>query len=68
MREVERRSLYFLRFMIEQISVPAGDDQLAKVYWTEQKYLGKWREAIEAEMNFRHSETYRRPTRERYLV
>ena len=26
----------------------------------EQKHIGKWREAIEAEMNIRHSETYRR--------
>ena len=32
------------------------------VLQTEQKYIGKWREAIEAEMNIRHSETYRRPT------
>ena len=29
---------------------------------TEQKYIGKWREAIEAEINIRQSETYRRPT------
>ena len=32
------------------------------VLQTEQKYIGKWREAIEAEMNIRHSETYRRPS------
>ena len=38
------------------------------VLQTEQKYIGKWREAIEAEMNIRHSETYRRPTGARYLV
>ena len=35
---------------------------------TEQKHLGKWREAIEAEMNIRHSEIYRRPSGARYLV
>ena len=35
---------------------------------TEQKNIGKWREAIEAEMNIRHSETYRRPTGARYEV
>ena len=35
---------------------------------SEQKYIGKWREAIEAEMIIRHSETYRRPTGARYLV
>ena len=38
------------------------------VLQTEQNYIGKWREAIEAEMNIRHSETYRRPTGARYLV
>ena len=38
------------------------------VLQTEQKYIGKWREAIEAEINIRHSETYRRPTGARYLV
>ena len=38
------------------------------VLQTEQKYIGKWREAIEAEMNIGHSETYRRPTGARYLV
>ena len=26
------------------------------VLQTEQKYIGKWRDAIEAEMNIRHSE------------
>ena len=31
------------------------------------EYNGKWREAIEAEMNIRHSETYRRTTGARYL-
>ena len=30
------------------------------VLQTEQKHIGKWREAIEAEINIRHSETYRR--------
>ena len=38
------------------------------VLQTEQKCIGKWREAIEAEMNIRHSETYRRSSGERYLV
>ena len=38
------------------------------VLQTEQKYIGKWREAIEAEINIRHIETYRRPTGARYLV
>ena len=37
------------------------------VLQTEQKYIGKWREPIEAEMNIRHSETYRRPSGARYL-
>ena len=27
----------------------------------EQKHIGRWREAIEAEMNIRHGETYRGP-------
>ena len=38
------------------------------VLQTEQKHIGKWREAIEAEMNIRHSETCRRPSGARYLV
>ena len=38
------------------------------VLQTEQKHIGKWREAIEAEMNIRYSETYRRPSGARYLV
>ena len=38
------------------------------VLQTEQKHIGKWREAIEAEMNIRHSETYRRPSGARFLV
>ena len=38
------------------------------VLQTEQKYIGKWRKAIETEMNIRHSETYRRPSAARYLV
>ena len=38
------------------------------VLQTEQKYIGKWREAIEIEMNIRHSETYCRPSGARYLV
>ena len=40
----------------------------AGVSQSEQKYIGRWREAIEAESNIRHSETYRRPTGARYLV
>ena len=35
---------------------------------TERKHIGKWREAIEAEMKIRLSETYRRPSEARYLV
>ena len=38
------------------------------VLQTEQKYIGKWREAIEEEINIRHSEIYRRPSGARYLV
>ena len=38
------------------------------VLQTEQKHIGKWGEAIEAEMNIRHSETYCRPSGARYLV
>ena len=38
------------------------------VLQTEQKHIGKWREAIEAEMNIRHSESYCRPSGARYLV
>ena len=41
---------------------------LPGVLQTEQKYIGKWREAIEAKMNIRHSGTNRRPTGARYLV
>ena len=39
-----------------------------EVLQTEQKHIGRWREAIEAGMNIRHSETYRRPSGARYLV
>ena len=38
------------------------------VFQTDKKYIGKWREAIEAGMNIRHSETYRRPSGARYLL
>ena len=38
------------------------------VLQTEQKHIGNWREAIDAEINIRHSETYRRPSGARYLV
>ena len=34
----------------------------------EQKYIGKWREAIEAEITIRLSETYRRPSGAQFLV
>ena len=29
---------------------------------TEQKYIGKWKEAIEAQMNIRQKKAYRRPS------
>ena len=38
------------------------------VLQTKQKHTGKWREAIEVEMNIRESENYRRPSGARYLV
>ena len=38
------------------------------VLQTEQKHIVKWREAIGAEMNIRHNETYRRPSGAQYLV
>ena len=38
------------------------------VLQTKQKYIGNWRETIEAEMSIRQIETYRRPSRARYLV
>ena len=38
------------------------------VLQAEQKYIGRWREAIEAEMNIRHSETYRRPSEAVYFM
>ena len=50
--------------MVTAISV----EVLPGVLQTEQKHIGRWREAIEAEMNIRHSETYRRPSVARYLV
>ena len=46
------------REMVTAISVKV----FPVVLQTEQKYIGKWREAIETEMNIRHSETYRRPS------
>ena len=45
-----------------------GVEVFPGVLQTEQKYIEKWREAIEAEMNIRHSEAYRKPTGARYLV
>ena len=50
--------------MVTAISV----EMFPGVLQTEQKHIGKWREAIEAEMNIRHSETYRRPSEARYLL
>ena len=50
--------------MVTAISV----EVFPRVLETEQKHIGKWREAIEAEMNIRHSETYRRTSGARYLV
>ena len=50
--------------MVTAISV----EVFAGVLQTEQKYIEKWREAIETEMNIRHSETYCRPSGARYLV
>ena len=50
--------------MITAISV----EVFPGVLQTVQKHIGKWREAIEAEMNIRHSETYRKPSGARYLV
>ena len=38
------------------------------VLQTEQKHIEKWREAIEAEMNIQHSQTYCRSSGARYLV
>ena len=38
------------------------------VLQTENKYIGKWKEAIEAKMNIRHGEIYRRPTGVQNLV
>ena len=43
-------------------------EMVAGVLQTEQKFIGKWREPIEAEMKIRQSKTYRRPSGARYLV
>ena len=50
--------------MVTSISV----DVFPGVLQTEQNHIGKWREAIETEMNIRYSETYCRPSGARYLV
>ena len=42
--------------------------EISRFLQTEQKHIGKWREAIEAEMNTRHSENYRRPSGAQYLL
>ena len=52
------------RAMVTAINV----EVVPGVLQTEQKHKGRWRESIEAEMNIRHSETYRRPSGARYLV
>ena len=38
------------------------------VLQTEQKNIAEWSEAIEAELNIRQSEAYRRPSGARYLL
>ena len=53
---------------IHEIVTAISVEVFPGVLQTEQKHIGKWREAIEAEMNIRHSETYRRPSGARYLV
>ena len=50
--------------MVTAISVEVFPGDLQ----TEQKYIRKWREAIETEINIRHSEIYRRPSGARYLM
>ena len=50
--------------MVKAVSV----EVLPGVLQTEQKYIGKWREAIEAEMNIGQNKAYRRPLGARYLV
>ena len=49
-----------------------ADETIIKVFprvlQTEQKYIGKWKEATEAEMNIRQSKAYHRPSGARYLV
>ena len=50
--------------MVTAISV----EVFSGVLQTEQKHIGKWSEAIEAEMNNRHSETYCRLSGARNLV
>ena len=50
--------------MVTAISV----EVFPRVLQTEQKHIGKWKEAIEAEMNIRQCETYRRASGARYLV
>ena len=50
--------------MVTTISV----EVFPAVLQTEQKHIGNWREAIEAKMNIRHGETYRRPSGAQYLV
>ena len=51
-----------------EMVTPTSVEVFPRVLQTEQKYIGKWREAIEVEMNILQSENYRRPTGARYLV
>ena len=50
--------------MVTSISV----ELFPGVSQTEQKHIGKWREAIEVEMSIMQSETFRRPSGAWYLV
>ena len=61
------KSLSNLEQKHEMVTTISGE-VFPRVLKTEQKYIGKKREAIEAEMSIRHIETYRRPTGARYLV
>ena len=49
--------------MVTAISV-----EVPGILQTEQKYIGKWREVIETEMNIRYSETFCRTSGAQYLV
>ena len=51
-----------------EIVTTISEEVFPGVLQTEQKYIGKWREAIDTEMNIRHSESSCRPSGARYLV